>query len=483
MRSIRHELSVRILAGSVLLLVVASAILGFISHAGLLANFDDALESKARALATLAIREGQTIEVDFAGEYMPEFQAQKNPEYFQFRLHDGSVIERSDQLGTRDLPLVSGQGERPLFRNLRMPDGRRGRLVQIAFPPRSEGQPIPHPEDRFSIPAAVDPETAFVILGVARSREDLDRQIWALYLVGLAVDLVWIVLTGLLIRWTAHKGFRPIEEMNTQIRRYDPAALEQRIELVDAPVELQTVLSTLNNLLDRVQSAFARERRFSSDVAHELRTPIAELRAACEVGSKWPDDPELVRDLYADILSATLHMERIVTGLMKLALCDSGRAQPTLSGVEVAPMVEACWLRMAGESENRGLRLANRIPPARVLRTDRDMLEMIIHNLLGNALAYATPGTEVECESPLAGEGLQLCIRNETVGLRPEDLDHVFERFWRKQHWADGEGNHSGLGLAIVKSLADILGIDIHVGLDQGHRFEARLSFPAEAAR
>lgn len=484
MKSIQRELTVGILGGTTLLLLAAGAILGVLIHQRLVADFDHALEAKARTFATLVCDDKQNLEVEFAGEFMPEFETPVNPEYFQFRWRDGTSIERSTRLGNRDLPFDPGAAGRTRFDDIRLPDGRPGRWVQIFLVPRIEKEEEPRlAESTPAYPFVAGPETDFVVLSMARSRQELNQQLLSQYLAIGITNAGLLVFIGLWVPRSIRKGFQPIGALDAQIREYSPHAVDFQIELPEAPAEIQAIPGAINALLEKVRASMARERRFSSDVAHELRTPIAELRSACEVGAKWPDDPELVRRLNADTLDAALHLEQIVANLLELSRCDGGRATLNPVAVPVAPLVDSCWAQAALQTRAKTLRWNNRVAPGLEINTDRQKFDMIMRNLIDNAVTYSPPGADIVCESFVEGKATVLRLRNPTESLHPGDLPHVFERFWRKKHLGSDDGHHSGLGLSIVRAFADVLGMDVQVALVPGNVFEVGLSFPAEIVR
>lgn len=481
MKSIRRELMIWILGGTTLLLIVSGLFLAALIRHRLLTDYDHTLESKTRVFATLICTEGEGMEVEFAGEYMPEFEAPVNPEYFQFRQVNGALIERSDSLGNQDLPFESGKISKTVFGNLPLPDGRAGRFVQISVIPRIEDEIELTPSPP---PLATGPVGKPVVLTVARSREELDQELCAVYLAIGGTHSLLLLLIGLLVWRSIRRGFRPIGALDTQIRQYTPDALDFQIDLPDIPVEIQSIPGAINGLLEKVRASIARERRFSGDVAHELRTPISELRVACEIGTKWPDDPEQTGRRFADALEATLHLEQIVVNLIELTRCESGRALLRPVRIEVYPMLGQCWTQTATKAEEKNVRLDNRIDPEFVLYTDRDKFEMILQNLIRNAVTYSPIGAEIICTSCAGENGAVLRLQNPTEGLQPEDLPHLFERFWRKEHLDGDGGHHSGLGLPIVKALADVLHIDVQVTLERNNQlFTVQLSFPPGGER
>ena len=483
MRSIRQYLRNRIILGTAAILTAGSVLLALaIRHVDQL-EFDATLEAKARVLATLVLREDRMIEVDFAGEFMPEFETVEDTEYFQFRLLDGSVIERSDLLGERDLPFLPRAVGSPIFKNLRLPDGRPGRFVQLAFPPRAADlQRSVQNGDRFHIPEGNDPDTAHIVLTVARSRTELDAMLQRIYLTLTVVDVLLIGLIALLVSGALRKGLQPLSDLNHQIAGLGPEALDRRIHLSHAPTEIAVFPSTVNSVMEALHAAFVRERRFTSDVAHELRTPVAEFRAACEVGAKWADDPALVRRRFENLQESAVNMEQILTHLLELSQLDSGtvRVQPAVTGI--ASLVDSCWGRVCSAGVGSGHRLESSIDRSLNLTTDPVILEQIIFNLLKNAACYSPPGSAVVCESGrISNDEWELRISNPTDALEQEDIPHMFERFWRKDTARTG-GLHSGLGLSIVQALADALGIEVIANLTADKVFTVQLRFPAPNA-
>lgn len=507
MHSIRQQLLREILGGAFALLLLAGAILGFVTHRRVVQEFDRALEAKARALMTLTARDGRRIDVDFRKESMPEFEAEdpedekeeedqgtepedEELEYFQIFLDGhGAVVARAPSLQGKDLPLKRETPKGAAFRNWRLPDGRRGRVVQITFQPRvdppdpAEVEKAIDPEDIvFELPPAVDERATRLVLLVARSREALDALLRSLYftLGGLAALLLAGI--GLLVRRSIRRGFAPIDAINTQIRQIGPETLDGRLTLASAPEELATILAALNGLLERVERGFARERHFSSDVAHELRTPVAELRTACEVGAKWPDDPAAVQHLFSDIREVALQMERVVTSLLTLTRCDSGTVTIERKALRLDLLVQKCWQHAESVAVKKGLRFVSAIDPAVTAETDRDKLEMIVQNLIDNAVAHSLQATLITCESGIADTGVYLTFANTPANLEPADLANICDRFWQKDK-ARTDQSHSGLGLSIVKALCDLLAIGLAVDLEESGLFEVRLSFAAERRR
>jgi two-component system sensor histidine kinase QseC len=261
---------------------------------------------------------------------------------------------------------------------------------------------------------------------------------------------------------------RPLDDITRQVATLDVLTLHSGIQVQTHTRELAPVVNQLNALLRRLDAVFTRERRFSRDVAHELRTPLAELRTLADVAMRWPDDQQAVSAYFRDVQDIALQMERIVVALLALARCESGMQLPQKSRVNLRDLVEMSWRTIAREAHEKGVAFVCDVPAPLHIDTDGDMFIVVLNNLLSNAVTYSPPHHQVRCTATLHAEQVRLSISNRTDTLTPEDLPHLFERFWR-QDPARAVSHHAGLGLSIVKAFADVLALEIDVSLD-GHR-------------
>ena len=484
--SIRTQLTRRLLAGTCAILILANAVIGVFVRSALIGQFDRMLATKVHALTILTSREQRWIEVDT--DPVTAAESDDDPLYFQAALENGPEIIRSESLAEVTLIAAAPASRRALYRNLRLPNGHRGRMLQVVMLPRVDEETGPaladaegH-EQRFIIPHEIDEKSARVVLAVAQDRTDLDAGLCALYLMLAAVDvLVTAGIAGVIYR-SVGAGFAPVDALNQQIENIDPDALSARVHLLQLPQELESTVRALNEFLERLQRAFVRERRFTSDVAHELRTPVAEMRAACEIGVRWPADTEAVRDFFNDLADIAAKMELIVSHLLALARCESGAEPVILEPVPLALILRACWADTAPQAEREGMRAEFDIDHELVVVTDRQKLAMILRNLTDNAVNYSVPGSVLHMRAVTSVLGIELVVANPTSQVTRADLEHMTARFWRKDT-ARSESRHAGLGLSIVKALSDLIGIGFRLGLTDGGVLEARLLFPAAPAR
>lgn len=481
--SIRRQLTLKILAGALAMLLMAGLFFFGVIHNRIVGDFDRMLEAEAEVLAQNAERKGRVLVWEVPDTYTARSRPKGDPAYCQLFLEDGTVVGLSETLGMDNLTRF--QDRKHALRNGRLPDGRNGRILQKTFIPHSdETQPQIAAEDpreqTFTLPNSVHAQNLQLVLVVARSREGLDRLLWSLGAAGLVAASGLAIGLALLVRLAITRALRPVDEMNKQIAAIAPDALATRLRVAQPPIELAAIETTVNRLLERVETAFNKERRFSSDLAHELRTPIAELRTACEVGSRWPEDVEATRQFFEDTGKIALQLEKIVSTMLSLAQCEKGLPPGQTHRILLQPLVDSIWQKAASAVEAKKLKFENHIPADLAIECDIDKLGIIVRNLVENAIAHGDPGTVARCGGGPTATGVELWLVNSAKTFERADLDHVFDRFWRKDT-PRSDRNHAGLGLSITRALCRALGLTLSVDLKDGWLFEARIAFPSSA--
>jgi two-component system sensor histidine kinase QseC len=312
------------------------------------------------------------------------------------------------------------------------------------------------------------------VLVVARDRGRLDvllaRIRWTLGGLGGAAALLAAVLA-----WRALAvGLRPVDAIAAQLGQLDARNLGARIRLDATPMELAPIVDQVNGLLARLEESFERERRFAANVAHELRTPIAELRTLAEVGSQWPEDPVSIARFFGDVHEIAGRMERLVANLLLLARCEAGVEAVERAPVRLRGLVEETWSKLAARAATKGAELRLDVTPDVVADSDPGKLQIILANLLDNAVSHARPATPIRCASAQADGGFELEISNAAEPLARADLARLTEPFWRKDQ-ARSAADHAGLGLSLVSALAKLTGLAVAFVQDPDGTFRARL--------
>ena len=467
MKSIRNQMVLFVLGSGGLLVTTGALVTQLRTESLLLDGFDAALESKVRVLATLTSvnpEEPLGIELDFGDEFMPEFERLQAPSYFQLRLANGRTIERSNSLGLGDLPLQDVLTEIPIKQDVTLPDGRLGRLVQLEFIPQNEGPAfgawLSDSDERVVAGTIGQAENfaerfplAGVTLVVAQGRESLDDDIWFMRMNTLVVSLGMMLGLGLVLLWAGHLVSRPVLRIGEELKGIDPKHLTTRISLGDCPAELAPLVEQLNLLLARFEKGLIRERRFSSDVAHELRSPVTRLRLIAEVASMGDDLTEEQVEFFQDLDNSAKKLESVVQGLLLISRAEtSGGANPS-ELTPMAPLIRSAIRDIEIPMAKMPLKLVGDEDTEWCINPGQ--INIALRNLVGNAIDHGLDSEPIRVTwDTVNGVGV-LQVSNAVEGLDQEELEHLFDRFWRKDKSRPADG-HFGLGLSIVRAICDL---------------------------
>jgi len=323
---------------------------------------------------------------------------------------------------------------------------------------------------------AADPRSDLLIdLALAQGKEPLAGLLATMRGTLLLSFILLMALLAGLARISINIGLKPLRQMAREVGSIGASNLDLRLTPASQSQELNPITDRLNDLLERLEDAFDREKRFSGNVAHELRTPIAELRTLAEVGKEWPSERDMVEGFFSDLIELADDMERTVVNLLMLARLDAGTQEVVHESFNLCDLVNDICKKFGQNSSERKISLDNRITEVLYVTTDKDKLKLILSNLIFNAVSYSPSDSSVVIEALREGEDVELIVSNETVDLCEHDVQMMFERFWRKDQ-VRSEDNHAGLGLSLVKALADLLKIRISPRLDTGSRLTLSLS-------
>jgi signal transduction histidine kinase len=474
MISIRQRLTRRLLLAIGLPIVGGGVVVGLLLRNELVEQFDSALLARALGVAAAIRPDGDHVRIDSAPRFMRAFEASDDESsergehrgpgagderdedesegdaFYQVWRVDGTALLRSASLGSRDLPFMPPADERHIADAL-LPGGLRGRAVSLRFRPApstpSDGLRRPEP----------------IVLLVAASRRDLDQTIDTVVLGLIGCSVLVLAVTVLVVPRVVAREFEPIAALADQAARITADSLSQRFTVADLPSELAPVGGRLNNLLERLESSFARERRFSADLAHELRTPLAELRSLAEVALKWPEARAAATD--RDVLDISTHMEGIVVRLLALARADHATSPLELAPVRLAALLADIWTPLNETASARALRVSWEVDPDLTVASDEVMLRAILTNLLQNSVDYASPAGTITVTSTVRGDVCDLRVANSVDGFSESDVAQMFDRFWRRDPSRTGSV-HAGLGLSLARSLSLAVGATLVAELE-----------------
>ena len=334
----------------------------------------------------------------------------------------------------RDTPLIAGDALRRAQRAAITTDLRR--LRGFDGPLRLRARPV----QRAGAPVVV-------IVGTGLDdRHDTLRTLLALLVVGGIVALALASLAGYAV---AAAALRPVESMRRRAAAIAPATTGQRLPVPPTHDEIARLGETLNDMLARLEAAFARERTFVADASHELRTPLSILKAELELAVREGRSPEELRAALESAAEETDRLVRLAEDLLVIARLDQGRLALRPSDLDAADLLAAVAARFDPRAGERGVRVADGDGVV-VVRGDRARLEQALGNLVDNALRHG--GGEVVLEARALPGAVELHVTDAGPGLPPDFIDHAFERFTRAGGARSRDG--AGLGLAIVAAIA-----------------------------
>ncbi|MDJ0832837.1 MAG: sensor histidine kinase N-terminal domain-containing protein [Gammaproteobacteria bacterium] len=471
MYSIRNRLSYRIIIAMILVLSVMSALLYYRVAGHVQAVFDQAVYDKAQALISLTELDEEGLEFDFAEDgVMLEFVDGQDQQYYQLWEAGGTELIRSPSLQEHQLPMPGLTLGQHRFDDIELADGRAGRMIAINFMPRVEFDEEEIEDTDYQLP-----EARPIVMVFARERMSLDDTLYAVGWSIFLLNILVIIFVAALIWQLVGRGLAPLSNLARQVSGIDESNLDARLSHSgEQSRELAPIEHQLNHLLERMQSAFEREKRFSANVAHELRTPLSELKTLAEVGRMVPEDQEQIAGFFEDVGDISSQMEKVVVTLLELTRSEAGLLQNEPEDILLFDYCEHIW-RHAVNGSGREKLLINQVPRNLVVHSDADKLGMILSNLFINAVCYSPDQAEVKVRTVERDGRLALEVQNATTDLKPEDIVHMKDRFWRKNK-AQEKAGHSGLGLTLVDALARIMQMDIKLDLDDEGIFHVRLA-------
>lgn len=472
MSSIRARLAFGIVAGLALLLGAGGTALYFGTRSTLERQDDAAVVSKAWALASSIEVDDREMHFEPARGIAAAFERADRPSVYELWHRDGSVYARSPSLAHADLERAAPPLNEPALAWISLPDGRPARAAWLrilvldepqspasrAIPATSatpDGGGVVHAGDR-EVAEAGSPSPHEVLdeltIAVADDVVDTRATLAGLRTMLVAVISLAFLVSVVLVNSVLRRGLAPLDAMAAQAQSIDAESLDRRFSNEALPSELEPIRTRLNGLLDRLEQAFARERRFNAAVAHELRTPLAELRALSEIALRWPERADPEKNM-GEVAAIAREMQSMIEVLLALSRVESGAERAQLEPVRVDEVVNRAIepLRASATERNQTLRVD--LAPGATIDSQPDMLRSIVANLVSNAVEYAPAGSSIEIAATAPNGRFTLSVTNAAPDLANEDLPHLFEPFWRKDP-ARARSSHAGLGLALTRSLA-----------------------------
>jgi two-component system heavy metal sensor histidine kinase CusS len=483
------------LAG-LLLVFAATASLYFVLVGELEKSNDLFLADKVHVLRTM-LRE-RPDDWDALREEVELESAARSYEQFYIRLLDERNTPllmtpgMADQL---DLVQLASQTESRPNRTLRM-KGKDGQAFRVTRVSALVGT------------SATQTDTIQIAVNVSQKEALLARYrfwFWAILIAAFAI----FPLVGYQI---ARHGIRPVEEMATTARHISSTNLRERILAEGYPSELASLASTFNQMLDRLEESFERISRFSADIAHDLRTPVNNIRGEAEVALARTRSVGEYRDVIESCLEEAVRLSDLIGDLLFLARAESPLSDLRRERVDVGELLGAVREYYEASAADGGISLRSTVAGQPVFaELDRTLLQRAVGNLVSNALAHTPPGgtvilgTGVDCSKTDSSQAdsarpdlsdkdfslkdcsnesfstVRIEVSDTGAGIPAEALPRVFDRFFRVDSSRSKGSGGTGLGLAIVQSIAQLHGGKVEIASEPGQGTRVTLHMPVSS--
>lgn len=350
--------------------------------------------------------------------------------------------------------------------------GKHGESFRATSAMAEVGSP-PTQTDTIQIAVDVSQEEALL----ARFR----RWFWAILLGAFAI----FPIIGYQV---ARHGIRPVEEMATTARHISSTNLQERILPEGYPFELASLARTFNEMLDRLEESFDRISRFSADIAHDLRTPVNNIRGEAEVALARARTVDEYRDVLSSCLEEVVRLSELISDLLFLARAESPLTHLHREPVDVTELLAGVREYYEASAEDSGVSLTTTLGSDPVIaELDRTLMQRAVGNLVSNAVAHTPSGGSIVLGTTM-GTGaeastLRIEVSDTGEGIPPEALPKVFDRFYRVDTSRSQASGGTGLGLAIVQSIIQLHGGHVEIASRLGQGTRVTLRMPVSAAR
>jgi signal transduction histidine kinase len=374
----------------------------------------------------------------------------------------------------RDIENFQGTNKRQAVTERFVPLALRDRLVEVHGPDGS----ILYLSPNLSAPVLNDKIDVFhtreidgrpVRIGVFHDREltlhvgadlkDIEQLGWEIARSLIIVIPIVLLLIAAGSWYLGSIALTPIEKIRRAAERITAERLDERIPSDGPADEIGGLIDVLNATFERLQGSFEQAARFSADASHQLKTPIAILRAGIDEILDEDGLPGEQAKRVADLLQQTRRLTSVAENLLLLSQADAGRLELRKTTFNLRSVIEGAMedARILGEKKN--LKIEANLPNSLPMTGDRDMIALTLQNLIENAVKYNKPGGRIQVTAEPTGRGVQICVGNTGQRIPSERAPFIFSRFYRAQ--GDEQTPGHGLGLSIARELARVHGGDL----------------------
>ncbi len=376
-----------------------------------------------------------------------------NPVFIQFIDFNGVVIEKSPNLKSYSLPFYSNNNN--IFLDSRLANKT---IRQIQVPIYSKTKTIGY-------------------LLVAMSLEDASLVLDNLSKVLVVAYPLILILLFLIARFIAGRSIKPITAIIETSNGITKDNLKSRIPLPQNRDELYILSKTINHLLDRIEVTIEREKQFTSDASHELRTPLTIIKGTLEVLVRKPRAQAEYEDKINFCIAEVNRLNHLVDQLLLLARFEDQKQSLKMEKVYLNAIVLDTISRYSNKIQSKNISVSTEFTADYYVTTDIYLCAIIINNLVSNALKYSNQNSNLTLTINDTNSHIEFSLTDTGIGISSDDLDHIFDQFYRSKSSEHPEIKGIGLGLSIVKRLCSVLNISISISSQENKGTTVKLSF------
>lgn len=264
-------------------------------------------------------------------------------------------------------------------------------------------------------------------------------------------------------RYVCRQALLPVQSMAVAAGEIDAEDLTQRLPSLKSRDELDALTRSFNHMLDRLQLSFERQRRFTSDASHQLRTPLTAILGQVEVALRRDRSGEQYKQVLETVQKRTTHLSRMVESLLFLARANAEAQIPSLERLDLAGWLPQHFEKWSEHSRFREISLQISAPGHLVVYAQSELLGELLDILLDNACKYSEPGTSITIQADVTESSVWVKVKDCGCGFADDEIASLFEPFFRSPETRRRGIDGVGLGLSIAKRLAEVFGCDLTV--------------------
>ncbi|MCI2282667.1 HAMP domain-containing histidine kinase [Colwellia sp. MSW7] len=404
-------------------------------------EFDRAMINKSGLLETLISENADGVEFAFSDEFMPEFSGKNDPEYFQL-WHGNNTFERSKTLNlfeNHTLPRSDVSLNEHSITDITLPDGRSGRMYFTKFKPQIHTDIREEQGDKL-----VNFVKAQELMGLAYalSKEGLNQVLWFVDIIFIFTSVIAVFAVRIIVFNVVERGLIPLDILNSELKKINLNSDVSALSTTKLPEELMAIAEGINRFISENKKLYSREQRITSDIAHELKTPITELLNLSEVAIKFPHEKQLTEHFKEDVLAITKRLKNIVNSILLLQKSTS-KADIKIEKIDLSTLIEST---IAIENKINREIIVQSNTQCPTIKTNEFALTTILKNLINNAIFYSPNSTPINItiEPSLTTEQVIISISNiSNITYSEEDLALFLSLYGKKillEHLLKGMG-------------------------------------------